>query len=249
MIDVKSAAEIDGMREACRLAAEVLALTGSSVSVGITTKELENIAGKKIKSFGAESAFLGYRNYPGIICTSINEAVVHGIPSSMKLKNGDIVGIDVGVKYGGFYGDTAGTFKSGTVSASAEKLLKIAELSLTDAIKACFAGCRVGDISSTIQEIAEKNGFSAVRDFVGHGIGRNLHEDPQIPNYGAKGTGVRIPEGCCLAVEVMINEGAWQTKILSDRWTAVTIDGRLSAHFEHTVLVKKDGCEILTKAI
>lgn len=247
MIDIKSAAEIDGMREACCLAAEVLVLTGKSVAGGITTKELENIAGKKIKSLGAESAFLGYRNYPGIICTSVNEVVVHGIPSSRKLKDGDIVGIDVGVKYGGFYGDTAGTFTAGTVSASAEKFLKITELSLTAAIKVCSAGCRVGDISSAIQVIAEKNGFSVVRDFVGHGIGRNLHEDPQIPNYGMQGTGVRIPENCCLAVEVMINEGAWQTKILSDKWTAVTVDGKLSAHFEHTVLVKKNGCEILTK--
>ncbi|MBN1384950.1 MAG: type I methionyl aminopeptidase [Elusimicrobia bacterium] len=247
MIDVKSAAEIDGMRKACRIAAEVLIETGKNVSIGITTRELENIAGKKIKSLDAKSAFLGYRNYPGIICTSINEVVVHGIPSSQKLKEGDIIGIDVGVKYGGFYGDTAKTFTVGTVSGSTEKLLRIAESSLESAIKDCSAGCRLGDISSVIQKTAEENGFSVVRDFVGHGIGRNLHEDPQVPNYGSRGTGLRIPENCCLAIEVMINEGMWQIKILPDQWTAVTSDGKLSAHFEHTVLVKKNGCEILTK--
>lgn len=247
MIYVKSASEVAGMRDACRLAAEVLTETGKNVSVGITTKELENVARKKIKALDAKSAFLGYRNYPGVICTSVNEVVVHGVPSSRKLKDGDIVGIDIGVKYGGFYGDTAKTFAAGKIPDNAKKLLETAKLSLTEALENCFAVCRLGDISSAIQKTAERNGFSVVRDFVGHGIGRNLHEDPQIPNYGNAGTGPRLPENCCLAVEVMINEGTSQIKILSDKWTAVTFDSKLSAHFEHTILVKKNGCEILTK--
>ncbi|OGS46650.1 MAG: type I methionyl aminopeptidase [Elusimicrobia bacterium RIFOXYD2_FULL_34_15] len=246
MIYVKSADEITGMRNACRIVAEVLKETGKNVQPGITTKELESIADKKIKSFGAKSAFLGYRGYPGIICTSVNEVVIHGIPSSQKLKNGDIIGLDVGVLYNGFCGDTAKTFAVGKISDSAEKLLNISELSLKKGLESCSADRRIGDIGSAIQATVEKNGFSVVRDFVGHGIGRNLHEDPQIPNYGKAGSGVRIPENCCLAIEVMINEGTWQVKILDDNWTAVTSDNKLSAHFEHTVLVKREGVEILT---
>src|SRR3989339_384483 len=241
MIYVKSADEITGMRNACRIVAEVLKETGKNVQPGITTKELESIADKKIKSFGAKSAFLGYRGYPGIICTSVNEVVIHGIPSSQKLKNGDIIGLDVGVLYNGFCGDTAKTFAVGKISDSAEKLLNISELSLKKGLESCSADRRIGDIGSAIQATVEKNGFSVVRDFVGHGIGRNLHEDPQIPNYGKAGSGVRIPENCCLAIEVMINEGTWQVKILDDNWTAVTSDNKLSAHFEHTVLVKREG--------
>ncbi|HAM38837.1 MAG: type I methionyl aminopeptidase [Elusimicrobia bacterium RIFOXYC2_FULL_34_12] len=246
MIHVKSAIEIVSMRNACRLAAEVLKETGKNVQIGITTKELENIANKKIKSLGAKSAFFGYRDYPGIICTSVNEVIIHGIPSYRKLNDGDIIGIDVGVVYEGFCGDTAKTFAVGKISENTEKFLKISELSLNKALDNCFAGQRIGDVSSVIQKTAEENGFSVVRDFVGHGIGRNLHEDPQIPNRGKAGIGVRIPESCCLAIEVMINEGTWQVELLSDNWTVITADKKLSAHFEHTVLVKKGGVEILT---
>ncbi len=247
MIYTKSPDEIIGMRNACRLAAEVLEAVGKNITPGITTKELERVAAKKLKSLGAKSAFFGYRGYPGIICISVNEVVIHGIASSQKLKEGDIVGIDVGVKYNGFYGDTARTFPVGKISADAEKLLSVSEVALYNAIKSCKAGCRVGDISSAIQSTAEKNGFSVVRDFVGHGIGRELHEDPQIPNYGKVGVGPRIPENCCLAIEVMLNQGSWQVRTLSDKWTVETLDKKLSAHFEHTVLVKKEGAEILTK--
>ncbi|MDD5687330.1 MAG: type I methionyl aminopeptidase [Elusimicrobia bacterium] len=247
MIYVKSEDEISGMRDACHIAAEVLRTVGKNIKVGITTKELENIAKKEIKSLGAISAFLGYRDYPGIICTSVNEVVVHGIPSSQKLKEGDIIGIDVGTVYNGFCGDTAKTYTVGKVSDNAKKLLNVSELSLDNALKNSSANKRIGDISAAIQKTAEENGFSVVRDFVGHGIGRNLHEDPQIPNYGNPGVGTRIPENCCLAIEVMINQGDWQVKVLSDKWTTVTKDNKLSAHFEHTVLVKKDSCEILTK--
>ncbi|MBI5574170.1 MAG: type I methionyl aminopeptidase [Elusimicrobia bacterium] len=247
MIYAKSPDEIIGMRNACRLAAEVLNAVGKNIAVEITTKELEQIASKKLKVLGVKSAFLGYRGYPGILCISVNEVVIHGIPSRQKLKEGDIVGIDVGVKYNGFYGDTARTFPVGKISADAEKLLNVSEEALYNAIGSCKAGCRVGDISSAIQTTTEKNGFSVVRDFVGHGIGRNLHEDPQIPNYGKAGVGARIPENATLAIEVMINQGDWQVKTLSDKWTVETIDKKLSAHFEHTVLIKKEGAEILTK--
>jgi len=249
MIYTKSPDEIVGMRAACRLTAEFLKTVGENVTPGRTTKELENIAAKKLKSLGVKSAFLGYRGYPGILCISVNEVVIHGIPSQQNLKEGDIVGLDVGVKYNGFYGDMARTFPVGKISAEAEKLLKISEEALYNAIKSCKAGCRVGDISSAIQTTAEKNGFSVVRDFTGHGIGRNLHEDPPLPNYGKAGIGARIPENSCLAIEVMLNQGDWRVKILDDNWTVETIDKKLSAHFEHTVLVKKEGCEILTEII
>lgn len=247
MIYAKSPDEIIGMRNVCRLTAEVLNAVEKNIAVEITTKELEQVAAKKIKSLGADSAFLGYRGYPGIICISVNEVVIHGIPSRQKLKEGDIVGIDIGVVYNGFYGDMARTYPVGKISAAVEKLLSVSEIALDNAIKSCIAGCRVGDISSAIQFTAEKNGFSVVRDFVGHGIGTELHEDPQIPNYGQAGVGVRIPENATLAIEVMINEGDWRVKILEDNWTVETTDKKLSAHFEHTVLVKKEGCEILTK--
>ncbi|MFA5778701.1 MAG: type I methionyl aminopeptidase [Elusimicrobiota bacterium] len=247
MIYTKSPDEIIGMRNACRLAAEVIEAVGKNITPGITTKELEHAAAKKLKSLGAKSAFLGYRGYPGIICISVNEVVIHGIPSQQKLKEGDIAGIDVGVKYNGFYGDTARTYPVGKISADAEKLLSVSEVALCNAIKSCIAGCRVGDISSAIQTTAEKNGFSVVRDFVGHGIGRDLHEDPQIPNYGKAGVGPRISENSCLAIEVMLNQGDWHVKTLADNWTVETIDKKLSAHFEHTVLVNNACAEILTK--
>lgn len=247
MIYTKSPDEITGMRDACRRAAEVLSAVGKNITSGITTKELEQVAAKKLKSLGAQSAFLGYRGYPGIICISVNEVVIHGIPSRQKLKEGDIVGIDVGVKYNGFYGDTARTFAVGKISQESGKLLAVSEETLCNAIKSCTAGCRVGDISSAIQMTAEKSGFSVVRDFVGHGIGRDLHEDPQIPNYGKAGSGARIPENCCLAIEVMINQGDRRVKILEDDWTVETIDKKLSAHFEHTVFVNNVCAEILTK--
>jgi methionyl aminopeptidase len=247
MIIVKSEAEIRHMREAGHVAAAVLGEVGKNIFPGVTTKVLAGIAAGKIKALGATSACLGYHGYPGVICVSRNNVVVHGIPSDdEKLVSGDIVDIDVSVRYKGFCGDVSKTYPVGKISASAARLLACSSAALDSALAACSAGKRVGDISSAMQETSEKGGYSVVRDFTAHGIGRDLHEDPQIPNYGRRGTGPRIPEGCCLALEVMVNEGCWQVDILSDGWTAITCDGKLSAHFEHTVLVTKSGNEILT---
>lgn len=246
MIIVKSSEEIRKIRDASRVAAQVLEAVGRGVKPGVTTKELERIAAKKIKALRAKSASLGYKGYPGVICISVNSEIVHGIPSDRKLNAGDIVSIDVCVRYKGYCGDTAKTFPVGSISPQSTRLLNTAAKALHDGIDVCRGGVRVGDISSAIQTAAETQGFSVSRDFTGHGIGKELHEDPQIPNYGQKGTGPRIPENCCLAVEVMMNEGDWKIIMEEDNWTAVTADGKLSAHFEHTVLVKKTGAEILT---
>lgn len=247
MIMVKSEKEICSMRASCKIAAEVLEKVGKRIAVGVSTKDLENIAVKEIKSLGAKSMCLGYRGFPGVICTSVNDVVVHGIPSAKKkLKEGDIISLDVCVIYEGFCGDVANTYPVGSISSGAKKLMAVASESLNNAINKCTAGCRVGDISQAIQLTVEKAGFSASRDFTGHGIGRFLHEDPVIPNYGRAGAGVRIPENACLAIEAMIHQGGWQIRILPDQWTAVTLDGKAAAHFEHTVLVKKTGAEILT---
>ncbi len=247
MIVVKSDGEVAAMREACRITARVLEETGRHVVPGVTTKDLEIIAAKKIKQLGAKSVCLGYNGYPGVICTSVNSVIVHGIPSNKQvLKEGDIVSLDVCVIYKGFCGDASKTYSVGAISAEAKRLLEVTESSVASAIDKCRAGCRVGDISCAIQTVAESAGYSVSRDFTGHGIGRTLHQDPVIPNYGRAGTGLRIPENACLAIEAMVHQGTWQIKILPDGWAAVPLDGKLSAHYEHTVLVKKDGCEILT---
>jgi len=247
MILVKSDSEISGIRESCRIAAMVLDEAGRHAAPGVTTKDIETIAAKKIKQLGAKSVCLGYNGYPGVICTSVNSVIVHGIPSNkQKLKEGDIISIDVSVIYRGFCGDVSKTYPVGAISAEAKRLVEVTESSVDNAIKKCRAGCRVGDLSSAIQTVAESAGFSVSRDFTGHGIGRTLHQDPVIPNYGRAGTGLRLPENSCIAIEAMVHQGSWQIKILPDGWAAVPLDGKLSAHSEHTVLVKKDGCEILT---
>ena len=248
MIIVKSKREIEKIAAACRIVAEILKNLKSFIAVDITTADIEAYAQDQIKKHNAVSAFKGYRGYPASTCTSVNDQVVHGIPSRMsRLKSGDIISIDLGVVLEGFYGDAAMTFPVGAVDAEARKLMSVTEESLYAGIGKAVVGNRVSDISSSIQQHAESNGFSVVRAFVGHGIGRSLHEDPQIPNFGEPGRGPRLKEGMTLAIEPMINAGCAEVNILDDGWTAVTADGRLSAHFEHTIAITKSGPLILTK--
>ncbi len=247
MIVLKSPDEIKRMAEASRIVAEVLEEIRKSISPGVTTKDLDGIAESIILSRKAVPAFKGYRGYPATVCASINEQVVHGIPSSLKLKQGDILSIDVGVSYKGFYGDAAVTLPVGNISDQAKRLITVTESSLNVGLEKAVAGNRLSDISSMIQNCAESEGFSVVRNFVGHGIGRGLHEEPQIPNYGKPGEGPRLLEGMTLAIEPMINAGGWEVIIENDGWTAVTKDRSLSAHFEHTIAITKNGPTILTK--
>ena len=235
------------MAEAGRIVAEVLEGIRKIITPGMKTKEIDEFAESFIRSKGAKPAFKGYRGYPSSVCTSINEQVVHGIPSSTKLRNGDIISLDIGVKYRGFFGDAAVTLPVGTIGKEAERLVNVTEQSLQAGIEQAVAGNRISDISASIQRCAETEGFSVVRTFVGHGIGRELHEEPQIPNYGRPGEGPEIRVGMTLAIEPMVNAGGWEVSILNDGWTAVTKDRKLSAHFEHTVAITKNGQEILTK--
>ncbi len=247
MIILKSHDEIERMAVAGRIVAEVLEEIRSMVAPDVTTLDLDKFAESYIKSKGASPAFKGYRGFPASICTSVNEQVVHGIPSSERLRKGDIVSLDTGVYYKGFYGDAALTLTVGEVSNAAKKLLSVTEKSLYLGIEKAVAGNRLFDISSAIQNQAESEGFSVVRSFVGHGIGRELHEDPQIPNFGRQGDGPMLKEGMTLAIEPMVNAGTWDVEILDDGWTAVTKDKKLSAHFEHTVAITSNGPVILTK--
>jgi methionyl aminopeptidase len=227
--------------------AEVLEGIRKRISSGVKTRELDKFAESFIRSKGAKPAFKGYRGYPSSICASVNEQVVHGIPSSVKLKEGDIISIDIGVYYNGFYGDAALTLPVGEISSKAKKLLAVTEESLQVGIENAVTGNRLSDISFAIQNNVEPEGFSVVRNFVGHGIGRKLHEEPQIPNFGKPGQGPELMPGMTLAIEPMVNEGGWEISILNDGWTAVTKDQSLSAHFEHTVAITKNGYDVLTK--
>ncbi|MBI4844647.1 MAG: type I methionyl aminopeptidase [Nitrospirae bacterium] len=247
MIVLKSRDEILKMEGACRIAAEVLQEIRKALSPGITTKELDSIAETIIMGRKALPAFKGYRGYPATLCTSVNNQVVHGIPGSTVLQNGDIISIDVGVFYRGFYGDAAVTMLVGEVSEDARRLVRTAEEALYFGINKAVAGNRLSDISYAIQQHVEEKCFSVVRQFVGHGIGRELHEEPQIPNFGKPSLGPVLKEGMTLAIEPMINAGTWQVDILSDGWTAVTKDGSLSAHFEHTIAITSAEPIILTK--
>ena len=246
MIVCKSPAEIERMRVANALVADVLAELGSMVAPGITTGELDAEAERLVRERGAEPAFKGYRGYPATLCASINEQVVHGIPSSRKLQGGDIISLDMGVKLNGFFGDSAVTVPVGEVSEDALRLLKVTQEALEKGIEQVRLGGRISDIGHAIQHHVEAHGFSVVREFVGHGIGASLHEEPQIANYGEPGRGPRLAEGMVLAIEPMVNMGRPAVKVLADGWTAVTRDGSLSAHFEHTVAVTKDGPLVLT---
>lgn len=248
MIILKSQQEIAKMAAAGRIVAEALDGLKNIVRPGITTLELDKFTEHFIIKKGARPAFKGYRDYPATICASINNQVVHGIPSDKAvLNNGDIISIDIGAEIDGFYGDAAITLPVGNISPDADRLLKITELALYEGIKTAVAGRRLSDISNAVQTCVEKNGYSVVRDFVGHGIGQSLHEEPQIPNFGRAGQGPRLKSGMTLAIEPMVNMGRWEIKILEDNWTAVTKDGSLSAHFEHTIVVTENGPEILTK--
>lgn len=247
MIILKSQREINYLRDAGQVVAQTLEEVRKAVQPEITTQELDQIAEEYIKSCGATPAFKGYHGFPGNICASVNEEVVHGIPGLRKLKNGDNVSIDIGAVINGYYGDAAITVPVGEVDAQVQQLLDITEQSLYKGIEQAIAGNRLGDISHAVQAHAEKYGYGVVRDFVGHGIGRNMHEDPQIPNYGIPGRGPRLKPGMTLAIEPMINMGTQEVKVLDDGWTVVTTDGKRSAHFEHTIAITPEGPEILTK--
>ncbi len=247
VIVCRSAAELERMREAGRLVGEVLTELSAMIAPGITTADLDRAAEKRIVAAGAVPAFKGYHGYPATICSSINEEVIHGIPSGRRiLQEGDVVSIDVGASLDGYYGDSAMTLPVGPVSEEAATLLRVTEEALYKAIERARPGGRISDIGHAVQQHVEAFGFSVVREFVGHGIGQRMHEEPQVPNYGEPGRGPRLAEGMVLAIEPMVNAGKPAVKVLADGWTAVTRDSSLSAHFEHTVAVTADGPWILT---
>jgi methionyl aminopeptidase len=251
MIPLKSIEEIEFIRESSRIVADVLKLVGAQVRSGMTTLELDKVAEDFIRSMGGEPAFKGYgwdkKNlFPATLCTSIDAEVVHGIPSKRMLKDGDLLSIDVGVKKNGFYGDGACSFAIGEVSEEKQRLMRVTRESLAKGIEQAVAGKRVHDVSNAIQFHVEANGFSVVRDLVGHGVGRKLHEEPSIPNFGEPGTGVVLKDGMTLAIEPMVNAGTWRVKVASDGWTVLTVDGKPSAHFEHTIAIVHGKAEILT---
>jgi len=246
-VDIKSAEDIKLMRRAGAIVAETLCVLKESADVGMSTMDLDALAEKTIRKNGATPAFKGYRGFPGTLCASINEEVVHGIPSKKRiLKDGDILSIDMGCIVEGFYGDSAMTIGIGDISDEARKLLEVTEESLYKGIEQLKPDNRLGDVGYAVQKCAEDAGYSVVREFVGHGIGRALHEDPPVPNYGSRGSGLRLRPGMVLAIEPMVNAGSPDVRVLEDQWTAVTADGKLSAHFEHTIAVTEDGHEILT---
>jgi len=246
MITIKSERELVLMRYAGRVVAEVLQELKKAIRPGITTLELDRIAERYIKKANCQPAFKGYHGFPASICASINEEVVHGIPSLRRLQEGDIVSIDVGAVYQGYFGDAAATFPVGDVGEEALRLMGVAEQSLSWGIAQAVEGKHLTDISHAVQKYVEENGFSVVRNYVGHGIGNQMHEEPQVPNFGKPGRGPRLQVGMTLAIEPMVNAGTWHVETLQDNWTVVTLDRKCSAHFEHTVAVGKEKAEILT---
>jgi methionyl aminopeptidase len=247
MIICKSETELKLMRKAGRIVAETHRLLANSIQPGITTKELDQIAEDYIHSQGAIPSFKGYNGFPGSICASVNDELVHGIPGQRKLNEGDIISIDIGAQYQGYHGDSAWTYPVGRVSETAQKLLEVTEKSLYAGLELAKPDVRLFTISHAIQKCIEDEGFSVVREYVGHGIGADLHEEPQIPNYGLPERGPRLRQGMVLAIEPMVNVGERFVKTLEDNWTVVTVDGSLCSHFEHTIAVTSDGFEILTK--
>ena len=246
MVIVKSQREIEQLKRSNIVVAEVFEKLKSMIEPGITTKELDQVAEDYILLKGARPAFKGYRGFPATLCISINDEVVHGIPGQRRLKEGDIVSLDAGVDYLGYFGDAAITFPVGEVDPEAKRLLEVTERALYIGIEKAKVGNRLFDISYAIQSWVESHGFSVVRDFVGHGIGRELHEEPQIPNFGMPHQGPRLGRGMVFALEPMVNEGSYEVKVLSDGWTVVTADGKRSAHFEHTIAITDDAAEILS---
>jgi len=249
MIILKTGRELKIMREACRISAGALKLIGSAVEPGVTTAELDRLAEKYILSQGAKPNFKNYQGYPATACISINNEVIHGIPSKSRvIKEGDIVSVDLGAVFEGYHGDNAATFAAGSISPEAKRLMDVTKESLYEGIKMAVHGGRIGDIGNAIGRYVEDRGYSVVRQFVGHGIGTSLHEAPEVPNFGTAGRGVRLVNGMTLAIEPMVNAGGFDVKILPDKWTVVTADGSLSAHFEHTIAITPDGPKILTIA-
>lgn len=247
MVVIKSPRELAHMREACRISANALKLAGTAVEPGVSTLEIDTLIAKYIEKEGAKASFLGYGGFPKSSCISVNNVVIHGIPNrNCILKAGDIVSIDVGAFFEGYHGDNAYTFPCGEISKEAEALLSATRESLYEGIKAAQAGNRVGDIGHAVQSYVEARSYSVVRDFVGHGVGAKLHEEPSVPNYGTPGRGVRLMPGMTIAIEPMINMGTHKVNVLDDEWTTVTADGSLSAHFEHTIVITQDGPKILT---
>ena len=247
LITLKSPRELEAMRRAGRITAQARALAGSMVRPGVTTKEIDNEVRKFIRSCGAEPSFLGHQGFSGSACISVNEVVIHGIPSRrIVLREGDIVSIDVGAYIDGFHGDCAATYPCGTISPEAQRLIEVTRQSFWEGFKFAKAGCRVSDISHAVQVYVEEHGYSVVRDFVGHGVGAKLHEPPEVPNFGPAGHGPRLQPGIAIAVEPMVCVGDWHVKVLRDGWTTVTEDGSLAAHYENTILITEDGPEITT---
>jgi len=246
-IECKSRFEIEKLRRAGRLVRELLYEIRDRVRPGVTTMDLERFTEKRLTELGARSAFKGYRGYPCCLCTSVNDQIIHGIPSDRRLKEGDILSLDLGVVLDGYYGDSAITVPVGQISEPLQRLLNVTEEALEMAIQKARAGNHLGDISATVQQHAERNHYTVVREFVGHGIGRELHEEPQVPNYGTPGHGPVLKEGMVLAIEPMVNSGGAAVRVLDDRWTAVTEDGGYSAHFEHMVAVTRNGPDVLTR--
>ncbi len=246
MISVKSSRDLKLMREACVISARALQLGGQAVQPGVTTGEIDRIIRQYIESMGAKPNFLGYGGFPASACISVNEVVIHGIPDNRVLKEGDIVSIDCGAMINGFNGDNAATFAVGKVSREAQALMDATRESLYEGIQMATAGNRIGDIGAAVQRYVEMRGYSVVRQFVGHGVGTDLHEDPSVPNFGTPGRGVKLLPGMTLAIEPMVNAGTHEVSILGDGWTTVTKDGRLSAHFEHTIAITPSGPVILT---
>lgn len=246
MISIKSSRDLALMREACVISARALKLGGEAVQPGVTTGEIDRAIRRFIEQQGAKPSFLGYGGFPASACISVNNTVIHGIPGNTVIREGDIVSVDVGACINGYHGDNAATFGAGTVSPEAQALMDATRESLYEGIRAAQAGNRVGDIGAAVQRYVEERGYSVVRQFVGHGVGTALHEDPSVPNFGTPGRGQRLLPGMTLAIEPMINAGTFEVEILKDGWTTVTKDGKLSAHFEHTIAITTDGPVILT---
>ena len=247
MVSIKTARELSLMRDACRISAQALRVAGEAVKPGVSTLEIDTIIRKYIEKQGASPSFLGYGGFPASACISVNNVVIHGIPSKdIILKEGDIVSVDVGAYYKGYHGDNAYTFPCGKISAQAQALLDATRESLYEGIKQAAALNRIGDIGSAVQRYVEARSYSVVRNYVGHGVGANLHEDPSVPNFGTPGRGVKLLPGMTIAIEPMVNEGTHHVRVMGDKWTVKTLDGKLSAHFEHTIAVTPDGPKILT---
>ena len=247
MIIIKSADEVERMRRAGRVVADTISRLLEEVRPGVSTSHLDSVAEEAIRAAGCTPSFKGYKGFPGSICTSVNEQVVHGIPGPRTLRAGDLLSLDVGAVWDGYHADSAvSVFVGEPPSDEAEKLVRVTEDSLESGISQLKVGARLSDVGSAVQQVVEGAGFSVVREYVGHGVGRALHEDPQIPNYGEPGRGPLVKPGLVVAIEPMVNAGGWETRVLADRWTVVTADGSLSAHFEHTIAVTEEGPQVLT---